>query len=156
MKNSRFLRAPLVYLTFSGFLTPTLASPLQSRAEAAVNCTDPGAVFDSSCWAQLGVSDFLNNPKTGWNVTTKTCSQSSGDGSDCCVIGELWSTCFLRLALGPGEDCSIISTNSCTDEGRLSSTIPQAVAPQYRYVVWAITGELSCSVWQRRRLTCVT
>ena len=141
MQITSLPRSLLVHITFSSFLTVISASPIYPRA--AINCTDLASEFNSACWAQLGVSDFLNNPKTGWNVTTKMCSaDSNDDGSDCCEAHEPWSTCFLRLALGAaGADCTNIGSQFCNYQGQLSSAISPSIAPQYHYVARAIFGK---------------
>lgn len=67
------------------------------------NCTDlssnTGATYPS-CWDSLGMNEWMFN----WNFTTKTCEP-----------GEIWSTCFLRLAYGSaGYDCSILGSLHCS------------------------------------------
>lgn len=142
MPTHHILRSSLVYLALSVCITPISASPLHPRL--VINCTDLSAVYDSQCWAQLGISDFLDDPKTGWNVTTKTCSESD-DGSNCCAVGEPWSTCFLRVAyLQPGYDCTQLDSQTCTASSEmLAGTIPSTLAPKYRYVSRAVFGNRS-------------
>lgn len=67
------------------------------------NCTDlsssTGATYPS-CWDSLGMMLWMFH----WNSTTKTCEP-----------GEIWSTCFLRLAYGSaGYDCSMLGSLNCT------------------------------------------
>ena len=75
------------------------------------NCTDlsssTGATYPS-CWDSLGMNDWMFN----WNFTTKTCEP-----------GEIWATCFLRLAYGSaGYDCSMLGSLNCPAP-RLGGTI---------------------------------
>ena len=102
------------------------------------------ADFDESCWATLGLSDYLLDPVTGWNVTTRRCSlvedDTDSDGSDCCKIGEPWSKCFLHLAHGvAGSDCSEINAQMCSWDPTLA--VDPSIAPQVRYVMRNIYGE---------------
>ncbi|KAL8785995.1 MAG: hypothetical protein Q9195_008406 [Heterodermia aff. obscurata] len=112
------------------------AVPLESRQ--VVNCTDIHADFDESCWATLGLSDYLLDPITGWNATTRICSTTDdgtdSDGSDCCKPDQPWSTCFLHLAHGvAGSDCSEINAQMCSWDPTLA--VAAVIAPQVRYVM---------------------
>ncbi|KAL8648231.1 MAG: hypothetical protein Q9210_005108 [Variospora velana] len=86
-----------------------------------VNCTNPGALFFTQCWNILNIQDYLTDPKTGWVNTVRTCQNSGGntwdnDGSNCCVSGEPWSTCYIRLAIpGSNHDCTSASVGRCSD-----------------------------------------
>ena len=121
------------------------ASPLPDpdlHARQGVNCSDlnPAASFDDSCWGVLDLSDWLSNPKTGWNATTPVCTDSE-DGTNCCEPDEPWTTCFLRLAHGNSlYDCSQINVQSCADEGTLSPYLSPSIVPQTRYVMKNIYG----------------
>ena len=44
---------------------------------AAVNCTDPSAIFHQSCWDTLDVADYLG---TGWLWTFPQCDNSTMAG----------------------------------------------------------------------------
>ena len=125
-------------------LTP-IAAPLKPPIEPRqlVDCRDMAAEFDESCWATLGLSDYLLDPLTGWNATTRTCSTlddgTDSDGSDCCEGDEPWSKCFLRLAHGvAGSDCSEINAQLCTWDSTLA--VAPSIAPQVRYVMRNIYG----------------
>lgn len=113
-----------------------LASPLpRSNVEARyiANCTDLGAKFDPSCWYTLDLSDYLVHPTTGWIFTTPQCL-GHDDGHDCCLEGELWSICYLRLAHGfDGDDCSEINTQSCSYDPTMA--VDPRIAPEVRYVM---------------------
>ena len=120
-------------------LTPVAAAP-KSLVETRqlIDCRDMAAEFDESCWATLGLSDYLLDPVTGWNVTTRRCSMvddgTDSDGSDCCKGDEAWSKCFLRLAHGvAGSDCSEINAQVCTWDSTLA--VAPSIAPQVRYVM---------------------
>lgn len=67
------------------------------------NCTDlsssTGATYPS-CWDTLGMDEWMFN----WSFTTKTCEP-----------GEIWATCFLRLAYGSAKyDCSTLGSSKCS------------------------------------------
>ena len=118
------------------------AAPLEPRQ--VVNCTDIHADFDESCWATLGLSDYLLDPITGWNVTTRVCSTTDdgtdSDGSDCCKPDQPWSTCYLHLAHGvAGSDCSEINAQMCSWDPTLA--VAPIIAPQVRYVMRNIYGK---------------
>lgn len=108
-----------------------------------IDCKDMAAEFDESCWATLGLSDYLLDPVTGWAATTRTCSTvadgTDSDGSDCCKGDEPWSKCFLRLAHGvAGSDCSEINAQVCTWDSTLA--VAPIIAPHVRYVMRNIYG----------------
>ena len=110
------------------------------------NCTDLKASFDSRCWQELGLSSYLMDPNTGWNHSIRICSQvqsaENNDGSDCCKVGEPWTTCYLRLAHGtPGQDCSQINSQFCAYQSNLDPAMDPAVKPQVQYVMKNIYGE---------------
>ena len=79
------------------------ATTTATTTSSAPNCTDlsssTGATYPS-CWDSLQMTQWMFN----WNFTTKTCEQ-----------GEIWSTCFLRLAYGSaGYDCSTLGSLNCS------------------------------------------
>ena len=100
------------------------ASPVSnSDGRKVVNCTDPAAAFSTSCWSTLDLSDYLGRAGTGWIYSTPQCKNTrTGTGDDrsgCCISGELWSTCFVRLASGvSGADCNAISPHRCSWNGQ--------------------------------------
>lgn len=115
------------------------SSPLRpsSKRQIDVNCNDPAAVFVGSCWITLGVSDYLDDPTTGWNHTTPVCS----DSTKCCLQGEAWSTCYLRLGRGlGGADCTSVDDQTCTWDNAISPYLDPSIAPQVRYVMKSIYG----------------
>ncbi len=140
MQVQHILRSTLVFIALSGSNPLISASPLRPRQQSH-NCTDIHAVFDSRCWAELGMVDFLNNPKTGWNATTKSCD-TSADGLNCCVPNENWSNCFMRLALGsPGHDCSQIDGQFCNFQLPAAGQVDPTLQPKYQYTLKAIYGK---------------
>ena len=150
LRSSSSCSAILAFITFSS----TTASPvsqidsiLNPRHERSsgglderyiVNCTDPGAAFEVSCWGQLNLSDWLNNPTTGWNKTTPICGDTQ-DSAACCISGEAWTTCFLRLAHGfGGDDCSQINAQTCSLD--MTQSVSPVIWPQVHYVLKNIYG----------------
>ena len=70
--------SPLLLLLFVSF-DLIHCSPIHSISERQVDieCNDPGSVFVSECWTRLGISSYLTDEKTGWNVTTPVCKSST-------------------------------------------------------------------------------
>lgn len=99
---------------------------LNARAPAfIVNCTNPTAILDSSCWESLKVPDYLKS----WRETYKGCNNS-----------ESWSTCFLRYSTGvAGVNCDTIDATSCNSADR-TPTLDPAVQGQAHYAQVAILG----------------
>lgn len=126
--------------------------PLQEKRQT-VNCTDLSAAFNSQCWQELQLSNFLlggGQWGVGWNKSTRVCdSQSadvnSNDGTNCCLPGEAWTTCFLRLAQGGGtQDCSQINAQFCSmpSENALSAGLADSIRPEVQYIQKNIYGIL--------------
>lgn len=92
--------------------TTTAKSPNNS---ATPNCTDAirkttGATYPS-CWDTLQMNQWMFN----WNFTTTSCED-----------GEIWSTCFLRLAYGSARyDCSRLGSLNCS-EPQLGGSVTDA------------------------------
>ena len=120
---------------------PLLNNHLEPRL---VNCSDLATSFDETCWNSLDLSDWLNNPTTGWNKTTPVCTAAQDDAT-CCVDGVPWTTCFLRLARGRAdEDCSMINAQDCPSN--LSDRLGPNITAQAQYVMKNIYGSYSeCS-----------
>lgn len=105
-----------------------------------VNCTDPNALFFTDCWDILGIHDYLIAPETGWINTVRYCENEGNswenDGASCCVKGEAWATCYLRLACpGSNFDCTSTSGGRCTDAMMSSIRADPSVYPYVRYTV---------------------
>lgn len=119
------------------------ASPLQIKRE--VNCLDPGAPYDESCWETLNLTNWI----TDWKTNAPTCT-SADDGTHCCnpdtAPNEPWTACFLRLALANADyDCTVFNGDSCGLVGfELSPDILTlgnvTLSAQYRYIVRNIYG----------------
>ena len=128
---------PLFWLLLR--LSPISCSPIRGLTDRQVDvdCHNPKAVFDSSCWTSLGVTDFLLDDNKGWLKTTPVCS----DSTRCCLTGEEWSTCFLRLGRGlAGQNCTTLDDQTCTWDNAVSSDLAPNVAAQIRYTIKAIYG----------------
>lgn len=118
------------------FSTPTLGEEHALRERQLVNCYDIRSALDSSCWGVLGLSDWLNNPMTGWNHTHPPCDLTQ-DSAECCIADEPWTTCFLRLGHGMGgSDCSQTNVQTCSLD--LHQSVNDTVAMQYHYVMKTI------------------
>lgn len=130
--------SPLLFWLFVS-LRLIRGSPIHNISERQidVDCGDPASVFVSDCWITLGLSDYLNDPKTGWNQTTSVCS----DSTRCCLIDEAWSTCFLRLGRGlAGGDCTTVDDQTCTWDNAVSPHLDPSTFAKVRYVVKSIYG----------------
>ncbi|KAL9064949.1 MAG: hypothetical protein Q9161_008541 [Pseudevernia consocians] len=103
--------------------SPIKGSPLQRRQ--AVNCTDPNAITSGSCWEELHLAEYLTN----WNKDRPICTTIDGtpeDGANCCAFNEVWSTCFIRLAMGNhGYNCININPGTCPNFQVSASTTPE-------------------------------
>lgn len=118
------------------FLWPLIvtASPLPSLVERQVDldCDNPAAIYMSECWGALNIGDYLSH----WNQTTPVCS----DSAHCCVNGEAWSTCFLRLARNSaGQNCLNLESADCVWQDKSISVDP-SIYGQVRYVFKSIYG----------------
>lgn len=124
--------------------------PLQEKRQT-VNCTDLSAAFNSECWQQLQLSNYLlggGEWGLGWNKSTRVCDTESADvnnndGTNCCLPEEAWTTCYLRLAQGGGtQDCSQINAQFCSmpSENALSAGLANSIRPEVQYVQKNIYG----------------
>ena len=97
-------------------------------------CTNVGAVYSESCWATLGLSDYILK----WSPPKCVAgSQVPGmDGSACCEPDETWVRCFLRLARGDStQTCDVINDQKCVDDGKLSAGLHPSIYHQVRYIL---------------------
>ena len=126
--------------------------PLQEKRQT-VNCTDLTAAYNSQCWQDLQLSNFLlggGEWGVGWNKSTRICDTQStdindNDGTNCCLPNEAWTTCFLRLAQGGGtQDCSQINAQFCSmpSENALSAGLADSIRPEVQYIQKNIYGIL--------------
>lgn len=129
------------------------SEPSLLEKRQSFNCTHTSSAFNSACWQQLQLSNFLlggGEWGLGWNKSTRVCdAQSSNvnnnDGSNCCLPTEAWTTCFLRLAQGGGaQDCSQINAQFCSmvSENALSDNLPDNIRPEVQYIQKNIYGIL--------------
>ncbi|KAL8903620.1 MAG: hypothetical protein Q9207_003795 [Kuettlingeria erythrocarpa] len=106
-----------------------------------INCTNPNALFFEECWAILEIQNYLVAPGTGWINTIRYCQKSGGntwdnDGSNCCVPGEAWSTCYLRMAIpGSSHDCTSASGGRCSESMIDDIDVAPEIYPYVRYTV---------------------
>ena len=123
---------------------------LQEKRQT-VNCTDTSAAYNTACWQELQLSNFLlggGEWGEGWNKSTRICDSQSpdindNDGANCCTPTEAWTTCFLRLAQGGGtQDCSQINAQFCSmqSQNALSDGLAESIRPQVQYIQKNIYG----------------
>ena len=114
-----------------------------------VTCKNPDALFFAECWDILDIPAYLTAPQTGWINTVRTCQDEGGrpednDGSSCCVDGEAWATCYLRLAIpGTAADCTSPSGDRCDQALINQIQVAEVVHPYVRYTVKNIYCTLS-------------
>lgn len=116
---------------------------LEERSQSVgANCSSPMNI-QATCWSQLQISKYLLQ----WVKAHQTC-KTGGGVTDCCIAGETWSTCFLRLAYGSryaayGMNCT--EFNGC-QEPPLAPSLPDGITIQQFYVlngIYAINALLS-------------
>ncbi len=89
-----------------------------------VSCADPAAPQTLSCYSTLNVSQYL----VTWPLSNPACQP-----------GELWSTCFIRLATNQsGVDCTTVDSTSCNFNRDLDPYMPPSIIPQVRHVLASI------------------
>ena len=108
-----------------------------SSGGVPTKCTDLEADLDAECWSALNLPEYL----TGWNKTTPTCKDNSGDFDKCCKVEEPWANCFLRLASGVADACHhpVASNATCPIDVRVNTThVDESAAPKARYILRTI------------------
>ena len=120
------------------FVAPSpITAPAHQRRQS-VNCTDPDAITSGSCWDVLHLDEYLAN----WNQNRPICQTTGGtleDGAHCCAFNEVWSTCFIRLAMGNhGYNCVNINEGTCPN-----FQVDASVAPEVRYILGTMYSECS-------------
>ena len=127
------------------------SEPSLLEKRQSFNCTHLSSAFNSACWQQLQLSNFLlggGEWGLGWNKSTRVCDPQSNDinnndGANCCLPTEPWTTCFLRLAQGGGsQDCSQINAQFCSmpSINALSSDLADNIRPEVQYIQKNIYG----------------
>lgn len=98
------------------------ARPLRIRQELNESCIDLTAPLTQECYQEMEISQYL----ISWPLT------------NLCDIGELWSTCFIRLATGKsGVDCTTLDSTLCNLQG-LDLVVDPSIKPVVRYVIATI------------------
>ena len=77
-----------------GVITNPAATPITDE----VNCTDVTTGRDNKCWAELKLTQWVED----WVDT------------NACYTGEAFASCFLRREGFPGLDCTGIKIDTCT------------------------------------------
>ena len=102
------------------------------------------AVYDSSCWDTLGLTQWLNV----WNNITLPCTIEEiniSNVSHCRQPSEVWTHSFLRIAQNITGGPSCTKTNACLGDSPTSKQIRTDVdsltAARYRHVCYNIYGE---------------
>ncbi|KAL9025857.1 MAG: hypothetical protein Q9196_005394, partial [Gyalolechia fulgens] len=137
---SRVPESNSVYASAAAHLNKRRAEIYELEKRQMVNCTDPYALFFTECWDILQIHDYLVAPKTGWINTVRYCentgNSAENDGATCCVRGEAWATCYLRLACpGSNFDCTSTSGGRCTDAMVSAIKVDPSIHPFVRYTV---------------------
>ena len=110
---------------------------LEERSQlVGANCSSPTNI-SATCWNQLEIPTYL----TQWASAHPTCSTDANE-TDCCISGEAWSTCFMRLTYAfdtahytpYGLDCT--GFNSCHEPPL--APLPSGLTIQEFYVLNSI------------------
>lgn len=141
MQPFHSLRSVCFFFSLLGFHMITTASPLAPRA--TYNCTDLKATYDSRCWLELGMVDFLSDPAAEWGPKRSPCAPND---DNCCNPDEPWSTCMLRIVHGGKQDCTQINPKNCTYQGFQKEDLPPTLRPKYQYAAYTILGKLSNTI----------
>lgn len=148
------MKSPSIHCVVSALLLASSAIAAPSSDKRAI----PGAVgalqavqqcndglqqgLVSECWDTLKVEQFM----TEWQRnSTSDCAVVHGDGSNCCVPPETWSTCFLRMATGSASTqnhCDQLTTNGCTRSllGPVASDLDPKIKAAVQYATNAIVS----------------
>ena len=112
---------------------------LEERSElVGAECTSPINI-SFTCWNQLGIPAYL----TQWAATHPTCTSAANE-TDCCISGEPWSTCFMRLAYAFDSSHYAVYGLNCTGFGScqepplappLAPSLPSGITIQEFYVL---------------------
>ena len=102
-----------------------------------LNCTSPHAALDSVCWTTLNLTQWIIH----WSKTTGTCEDDDED--QCCLVREVWSTCFLRIyQAGSGSNCTQINSNTYSFTPDLTSNVNKNASAEVHYIIQNIYGRL--------------
>ena len=114
-----------------------ITTPHHQRRQG-VNCTDPNAISSGTCWEELHLAEYV----TKWNEERPICTTIDGtpeDGATCCAFNEVWSTCFIRLAMGNhGYNCININEGTCPN-----FQVDASTSPEVRYILGTMYSESS-------------
>lgn len=121
-------------------ITLSLSSPLSANSKrqdlTLDDCASNRTTPDRRCWQLAGVPKYLTNQTTGWIKTTPVCE----DRTRCCGPSEVWSACFLRLATGQDQDCTVLGDGQCARTNQLDPNLGSSIRTQVKYIVLAIYG----------------
>lgn len=129
-------------LTSLAIATQCLCRPsLRSRQDQGLACNDPNSPADPSCYEALSIPTWLSN----WNQTIPRCPINTD--SNCCVLGESWSNCFLRLAQGKsGSICNYLArtpeADTRCDFDQWKPVVDPSIAGLVRYIGWNLFSKL--------------
>ena len=150
LENAMYTPTCLRLVAATAIITLVASSPIavpHIQRRQSVNCTDPNAITSGSCWEELHLAEYL----TSWNTNRPICSTDFGtlqDGANCCAPNEVWSTCFIRLALGNhGYNCININEGTCP-----IFQVGASTAPQVRYLLGTMYSEHSLEPSYPRQL----
>lgn len=118
---------PLASVTIALFQILGVVGAPSALDTREVECTNTKADYDPSCWQKLGVTEYLKQ----WSPPV--CQ--SDNTTNCCPSGKEWSTCFLKLGLGPGFNCTTIASGTCEFDNKLESGLDPSIQGQVRYVL---------------------
>lgn len=96
--------------------------------------------FDVSCWQKLDLTNWLKE----WKYNVCDPDNENENKANCCNAAWEWSTCFLKLGIKTGYNCTTISQDTCAFSPQMRDIdLPQSILPQVRYVLLNIFCMLS-------------
>ena len=126
----------LAWISAIAASTPgTSGKYLGERSEiGGANCTSPTNI-SLTCWYQLDIPAYLMQ----WDETHPTCNATANE-ADCCISGESWSMCFMRLAYAFDSSLYAAYGLTCNKFGScreppLAPSLPSDITIQEFYVL---------------------
>ena len=142
------------FLAFS--TSCAIASPYLKYRQLAA-CADPEAPLLKPCWNVLDIPDYLSE----WQKNVAVCPELEYTNG-CCILGEPWSSCFLRLGWekAPSGCLGVSETDleACQfPTGTVRSDIPRDTVQKVKYVTANIVNihRLFQSLYQCKLITLV-
>ena len=127
------MRCSTTYCFLAFSTSCAIASPYLKYRQLAA-CADPEAPLLKPCWDVLDIPSYLSE----WQKNVAVCPELEYTNG-CCILGEPWSSCFLRLGWekAPSGCLGVSETDlgACQfPTGTVRSDIPRDTVQQVKYV----------------------